>query len=272
MQGGLYMFCCFTKKSTRRVLSAIAFMAVLLVAISLMMQDNPKAVTTASYEWGLSFQTKNAPPVPNLSAEKLRPYDAFYFSGKPEKRLYITFDAGFENGNMPTILDALKKHNVKAAFFLVVPYIKENPDLVKRMVDEGHIVGNHTNHHPNMTKKDKASFEKELTDVEETFAQVTGKTLPKFFRPPEGKFTDENLQWAKDLGYKTIFWSIAYRDWYQDNQPSHDEAFGKLIPRTHDGAIVLLHSTSKTNATILDELLSKWEELGYTFGTLDELG
>ena len=186
--------------------------------------------------------------------------------------IYLTFDAGYENGCTAKILDTLQKHNVKAAFFLVGNYIARNADLVRRMVEEGHTVGNHTMHHPDMSKlKDKEAFAKELQDLEELFLEKTGEALPKYYRPPQGIYSEENLKLAKDLGYKTVFWSLAYVDWKNDSQPSKEEAFAKLLPRIHPGAVALLHSTSETNAQILDELLTKWEEMGYHFGTLDEL-
>ncbi len=229
------------------------------------------AVAAASYEWGLSFQTEREPPVPNLPAEDLRPYDAFYCGDSAQKRLYLTFDAGYENGNTAPILDALKKHNAPGAFFVVSHFVKENPDLVKRMAAEGHIVGNHTYHHPDMSQKNETEFKKELNDLAALYEETVGKPLDHFYRPPEGKFSDSNLKWAKSLGYQTIFWSLAYVDWDPDAQPSHETAFSKLLSRTHNGAIVLLHSTSATNAEILDELLTKWEEMGYSFGSLTEL-
>lgn len=270
------MYRCIPKKTAHcalaAILCAVAAGGVLLGLGGLRAEQEPEAVTAASYEWGLSFQTENEPPIPNLSAEELRPYDAFYCGDAGQKRLYLTFDAGYENGNTAPILDALKKHSAPGTFFVVGSYIKENPDLIKRMVAEGHTVGNHTYHHPNMSQKDEASFKKELNDLAALFEQTTGSPLPLFYRPPEGKFSDENLAWAQELGYKTIFWSLAYVDWKQDAQPSREAAFDKLMPRTHDGAIVLLHSTSATNAAILDELLTRWEKLGYTFGTLSELG
>ena len=140
------------------------------------------------------------------------------------------------------------------------------------MVDEGHIVGNHTYHHPDMSKiSTKEDFEKEITDVEKKYKEITGKDMVKFYRPPQGKYSKSNLQMAKDMGYKTFFWSLAYVDWDQNNQPSKEEAFDKLLKRVHPGAIVLLHSTSSTNGQILDELLTKWEEMGYTFQSLDTL-
>ena len=190
-----------------------------------------------------------------------------------DKVLYLTFDAGFENGNTPAILDALKKHSAPATFFVVGTYITSNQDLIKRMVQEGHTVGNHTYHHPDMSQiASKEAFEKELKDVEDAYQEVTGELMVKFYRPPQGKYSESNLQMAKDLGYQTFFWSLAYVDWYQDQQPSKEEAFEKLLGRIHPGAVVLLHSTSSTNAQILDELLTKWEEMGYTFRSLDQIG
>ena len=170
------------------------------------------------------------------------------------------------------ILDALQKHQAKAAFFLVGNYIEKNADLVRRMVAEGHTVGNHTMHHPDMSKlKDKEAFTKELRELEDLFREKTGQELPKYYRPPQGSYSEENLKMAKELGYKTVFWSLAYVDWKNDSQPTKEQAFAKLLPRIHPGAVVLLHSTSETNAQILDELLTKWEQMGYRFGTLDEL-
>ncbi len=223
--------------------------------------------------WGLSFQQDGQPPVANASAEELKQYDAYYADITQDKVLYLTFDAGFENGNTQAILDALKKHNAPAAFFVVGTYITSNQDLIKRMVQEGHTVGNHTYHHPDMSQiASKEAFEKELKDVEDAYQEVTGEPMVKFYRPPQGKYSETNLQMAKELGYQTFFWSLAYVDWYQDNQPSKEEAFEKLLGRIHPGAVVLLHSTSTTNAQILDELLTKWEEMGYTFCSLDQLG
>ena len=140
------------------------------------------------------------------------------------------------------------------------------------MISEGHIVANHTYHHPDMSKiSDRESFAKELSSLEALYTEITGETMRKYYRPPQGKYSKVNLQMAKDLGYQTFFWSLAYVDWYQDQQPTKEEAFKKLLGRIHPGAIVLLHSTSSTNAAILDELLTKWEEMGYRFGTLEEL-
>ena len=249
------------------VLVIVAICAAAALAIS---QFTEKTIETGA--WGLSFRQEGQTPIGPANAKQLAQYDAAYVGASSEKVLYLTFDAGYENGCTEKILDVLKKHNVPAAFFLVGNYIEKNADLVRRMVDEGHIVGNHTMHHYDMSKlSDKAAFQKELTDLETLFASVTGKELPKYYRPPQGTYSQQNLEMAKELGYKTVFWSLAYVDWNNDAQPTAEYAFGKLLPRTHNGAVVLLHSTSQTNAQILDELLTKWEQDGYRFESIDKL-
>ena len=250
--------------------TAIFLTAIALTVLGVVRVFYEAAVPTAS--WGLSFRQEGSAPVGTAGMEQLRQYDAAYLGDTREKVLYLTFDAGYENGCTEQVLDTLKKHQVCAAFFLVGNYIERNADLVRRMVEEGHIVGNHTMHHYDMSKlSQKETFSRELTDLEELFRQTTGKELPKFYRPPQGVYSQENLKMAKELGYKTVFWSLAYVDWLNDKQPTREEAFRKLLPRTHNGAVVLLHSTSKTNAEILDDLLTQWENLGYRFGTLEEL-
>ncbi len=223
-------------------------------------------------DWGLGFGEAGTRPAGNASAEELAGYDAYYIGADGEKKIYLTFDCGYENGNTPAILDALGKHGVKATFFVVGHYLESAPDLVKRMVEEGHTVGNHTYHHPDMASiSDRDAFQKELDGVAEAYRELTGKEISPYYRPPQGKYSKENLQMAKDLGYSTFFWSLAYVDWNVDDQPDREEAFEKLLGRVHPGAVVLLHNTSKTNGEILDELLGKWEEMGYTFGTLGEI-
>lgn len=222
--------------------------------------------------WGLGFGESGTQPTGNVSAEKLKEYDAYYVGDAKDKVIYLTFDAGFENGHTEAILDALKKHDAQGCFFIVGHYLETAPELVKRMVEEGHIVANHTYNHPDMSAiANKESFAKELQDVEALYKEITGEEMCKFYRPPQGKYSLENLTMAKELGYNTFFWSLAYVDWYQDDQPTHEEAYDKLLKRIHPGAIVLLHSTSQTNGEIMDELLTKWEEMGYHFGSLEDL-
>jgi len=241
--------------------------AAIAVTVSIFRSD---ALETGS--WGLSFRQEGTAPIGNAGVDQLRKYDAAYIGDTTKKVLYLTFDAGYENGCTEKILDTLKKHDIKAAFFLVGNYIEKNADLVRRMADEGHIVANHTMHHYDMSKlTDKTAFSKELQDLEALYKETTGREMPKFYRPPQGIYSEENLAMAQELGYKTVFWSLAYVDWNNDAQPSQEQAFSKLIPRTHDGAVVLLHSTSQTNAQILDELLTKWKEMGYSFASVEEL-
>ena len=245
--------------------------AVILLAVGLAIGIfAAETVETAS--WGLSYQAQGAVPHGPASGQVLAKYDAAYVGDATQKVLYLTFDAGYENGYTEKILDVLKKHEAKAAFFLVGNYIEKNADLVRRMAAEGHIVGNHTMHHPDMSKiSDEVAFRRELETLEKLYKQTTGEEMPKFYRPPQGIYSEENLKMAQKMGYKTVFWSLAYVDWKTEQQPAAEYAFSKLLPRTHNGAVVLLHSTSATNAAILDELLTRWEKMGYTFAPLEEL-
>jgi delta-lactam-biosynthetic de-N-acetylase len=240
--------------------------------IGMFSNTHEKVKETGGENWGLGFSTEGQPPTASATADELKQFDTYYIGDTNNKVIYLTFDAGYENGYTAKILDALKKHKVKATFFLVSNYIKTSPDLVKRMAAEGHNVANHTYSHPNMSSiSSPEAFRKELEDLDKLCKDTTGVSMMKYYRPPQGKFSEDNLKMAKELGYKTFFWSLAYVDWYNDKQPTKEEAFKKLLGRIHPGAIVLLHSTSKTNSEILDELLTKWEEMGYTFGTLDNL-
>lgn len=256
----------FMKKADLILCLAVLILGAVITVNVLM----PEAVEVGS--WGLSFQTPGQAPTGNATKDKLSQYDAAFLGNSQEKVLYLTFDAGYENGYTAHILDVLKKHKVPAAFFVVGPYIERNPELVRRMVNEGHIVGNHTEHHYDMSRiADPDTFKKELSLVEESYKKVIGQEMPKYYRPPQGVYSEDNLAMAQQLGYKTVFWSLAYVDWNNDTQPTKEEAFGKLLPRTHNGAVILLHATSCTNADILDELLTRWEDEGYTFQSVESL-
>ena len=251
-----------------KIILLIAAAAALLGTVLLL--GGGKTVQTGA--WGLSFRQEGMPPVAPVNQATLEKMGGVYLGDTKEKTIYLTFDAGYENGCTARILDVLQKHNAPAAFFLVGNYLEKNGDLVRRMVEEGHIVGNHTMHHKDMSKlNDPEVFGRELRDLEDLFREVTGKELPRYYRPPQGVYSEENLKMAQEMGYKTVFWSLAYADWDNEKQPTREQAFGKLLPRIHNGAVVLLHSTSQTNAEILDELLTKWEEMGYCFGSLTDL-
>ena len=233
--------------------------------------ENTQALLSAE-NWGLGFGSEGMQPSGTASSDKLKEYNAYYVGDAGEKKIYLTFDCGYENGNTSQILDALKKHDAPATFFVVGHFLESAPEMVKRMVEDGHTVGNHTYHHYDMSKiSDSAVFRKEMDDVRTLFQETTGTEMAMYYRPPQGKYSETNLQMAKDLGYATFFWSLAYVDWYADKQPTAEQAYAKLLPRIHNGAIVLLHSTSSTNAAILDDLLTKWEDMGYRFAPLTEL-
>ena len=227
----------------------------------------------AQDNWGLSFQNPGEKPRGNATPEFLEEYDAYYVDQTEEKIIYLTFDAGFENGHTEPILDALRDHGVPAAFFLVGTYIRDHPELVRRMVAEGHTIGNHTMTHPDMSKiSDLAGFQKELGETEAQYEAAIGGPMPKLYRPPQGKYSTENLKMAQELGYTTLFWSLAYVDWNVDDQPGKAQAFDKLLPRIHPGAILMLHSTSATNGAIMAELIEKYREMGYAFRCITEFG
>ena len=241
-----------------------------LLALGLLIGGSRGAVETGS--WGLSFSGEGAAPRAPESTAILTPLDAVYLDGSGEKTVYLTFDAGYENGYTESILDTLKEKQVPAAFFLVGHYLDTQPDLVRRMADEGHTVGNHTLTHPDMSAvTDSAAFARELSGLEEKYRQITGAELPKYYRPPQGLYSLENLEMAKEFGYTTVFWSLAYADWDNQNQPEPAAAVEKLTARLHPGAIVLLHSTSETNAKILGKLIDDWRALGYEFRSLEDL-
>ncbi len=189
-----------------------------------------------------------------------------------DKVVYLTFDAGYENGNVEKILDVLNEENVPGAFFILGNLIDRNPDLVKRMSDEGHLVCNHTNMHKNITKLDKADIIAEVQALENAYTELTGKQMAKYFRPPEGTFDKKSLSVIKECGYKTVFWSFAYADWDNQKQMSTQAAKSKILDNLHNGEIMLLHPTSATNAAVLQEVIQEMKSMGYRFGSLDEIG
>lgn len=260
-------------KRKRVVILSLAVLLGLCGLVTITARQGGAVMASAEItNWGLSFQEEGQPPIGNADSEYLAQFNALYRDPTQEKVLYITFDAGYENGYTAQILDALKKHQAPATFFLVGNYLETEPELVCRMVKEGHTVGNHTYSHPDMSAiSTEEAFQEELTKNEALYKEITGEEMAKLYRPPQGKFCESNLCMAQELGYRTVFWSLAYVDWYEDDQPTREEAFEKLIPRIHPGAVVLLHSTSATNAAILDDLLTQWEDLGYTFGRLEEI-
>lgn len=224
--------------------------------------------------WG--FRPNNTHTTPEVSSavkEMLKKYSGYYVGDTSSKVVYLTFDEGYENGYTGKILDVLRDNDVKAAFFVTRPYIKTEKDLIKRMVNEGHLVCNHTSHHPSMPSKtgNLDEFKKEFTETEDIFREVTGQEMPKYFRPPMGEYSEKSLYLTKELGYKTIFWSFAHVDWIVDKQPTVQQTHDIVMKRVHNGAIILLHAVSKSNTEALDSIIKDLKAEGYRFGTLDEL-
>ncbi len=224
-------------------------------------------------QWGNYQPTPNAVPKGNDDEAKMHTYGAYSRSSDTESKvLYLTFDEGYENGYTLAILDTLAKHGIKTTFFCTGEFMQTQPDLVRRMVNEGHIVGNHTWSHPHMnTVTTHEAFWNQLKPNSDLFKEITGLEMPRYFRAPEGGYSDAIYAQAQAMGYKTIYWTVAYGDYDTKKQPDHASAMATLNRRIHPGAVILLHAVSKTNTEILDELLTGWENQGYTFGTLDGL-
>lgn len=200
-------------------------------------------------------------------------YDGYYVSPDSESKvIYLTFDCGYENGFTPSILDTLKSEGVHAMFFVTKPFIKDNADLVKRMKEEGHMVGNHTVHHPSMPDLSVDEVKSEVLDCQAYMKEQTGYDMDHFIRPPKGEYSERTLQVCKDLGYKTIFWSIAYLDYDTKNQPGAGYVLEQFKNNHHPGAIPLIHNVSESNAQALPKVIAFLKSEGYTFGTLDQLG
>lgn len=238
----------------------------------------PSVISSASSD-GVSWYIKRAGnKQPELPKEHciIEKYNCYYVDKKLDdssltKRIYLTFDAGYENGNVAKILDTLKEKSVPGAFFVLEHIITKNTDLIIRMAKEGHTVCNHTTNHKNLSNFSKDEIINNLTSLEQIYENATGLKMSKYFRFPEGKYSEKALEVINGLGYKTIFWSFGYADWDDRKQPDTEKAKRKILENTHNGEVILLHPTSSTNAEILSSLIDEWRAMGYTFGTLDEL-
>lgn len=228
-------------------------------------------LSSTEYLWYYLPHNPNQPPEPIEKAKYLGNYDVIYVGPTDEKALYLTFDDCPNNDNISKILDTLKEHNATASFFMTEDYIRQYPDVIRRIVDEGSIVCNHTSSHGSVTGLSFERFRSELEGVEDAYREAAGQDLPKFFRPPQGRFSEVTLSYAEKLGYTTVFWSFRYEDWNDHHQPSADQAFKTIISETHPGEILLLHSQSSTNVKILGRLMDAWEEQGYEFKSISDI-
>ncbi|MBE6572817.1 MAG: delta-lactam-biosynthetic de-N-acetylase [Ruminococcaceae bacterium] len=252
----------------------LIFTFLLIFSLFISMPLSSFSASRQTHSW-YCMRKGNEQPILEPQMSFIEKYDGFYLDKRADEKnkvIYLTFDAGYENGNVAKILDTLEKHNAPGAFFILENLIKRDTELVKRMAKEGHLVCNHTASHKDMTTLcDRDSFAKELNDLEAVYKEYTGNEMAKFYRPPEGKFSEENMKFADELGYDTVFWSLAYADWDNQRQPDPENAKELILKNTHNGMVLLLHPTSATNAEILEGLLCEWEKQGYRFGDLNEL-
>jgi len=233
---------------------------------------NAQAISNKPFHWGFA-KSKNHQPADagQELTNLLQQYDAFYLGNTKEKTIYLTFDNGYENGYTPQVLDVLKKQNVKAAFFVTGHFVKDQPELIKRMAEEGHIIGNHSYHHPDLTTKTSRVIQEELESVDEEVYKITGEKNNLYLRPPRGIFSERVLEETKKLGYQTVFWSVAFVDWKINAQKGWRYAYDNMMKQAHPGAIYLLHTVSRDNAEALDQAITDMKKEGYTFKSLDDL-
>ena len=223
------------------------------------------------YNWHFKSSQDGTPPT-LLGGNHIANHQAILSLGSPdEKVIYLTFDAGYSTPNVEKILDVLKEEDVSAAFFILPAIYKYTPEVAKRMVDEGHLVCNHTKTHKNVSALSFDEFKSELLELEAEYEKYTGNKMAKYFRPPEGAFSESTLDYCEKLGYKCVFWSFAYADWDNNAQKSPEWAKEKILSSIHNGEVMLLHPNSKTNADILQDIIRELKSQGYTFGTLDKL-
>lgn len=248
-----------------------------IIAVGMMLTASVPAFCADSktpYNWYCRHTKNGEVPVCDGEMAFIERYGGYYVDkniADGQKVIYLTFDAGYENGNIGKVLDVMKEKNVRGSFFVLSNLVTRNTDLVKRMADEGHLICNHTAHHKDMTTVGKEEFEKEIRSLETVLFEKCGVECARFYRPPEGRFNEESLSWVSEMGYKTAFWSFAYADWDNAKQPEPMAAKSKILSATHTGEIILLHPTSATNAAILGDLIDAWRSDGYEFATLDAL-
>lgn len=232
---------------------------------------NPGSITASGYGWGYKKSTNHELPDIGKYKQLLDKYGAYYADDSGEKNVYLTFDNGYEQGYTGKILDTLKKENVPATFFVTGYYVESKPDLIKRMVNEGHIIGNHSYHHPDFSIISKKTMKKELETLEDAVAEISDQKHMKYLRPPQGTFNEQTLEWANELGYIHIFWSLAFTDWNTSKQKGEKHAYEQVMKQIHPGAIALLHTVSSDNAEALPRIINELKEKGYTFKSLDDL-
>lgn len=228
-------------------------------------------INNKGFGWGIKKIQNSEPEVPDYIKKTLEEYNAVYMGNPSEKKLYLTFDEGYENGYTESILETLKEKNVPATFFITGDYLERSEELVRKMIDEGHIIGNHTKGHKNLHKLSTSDeIAKEISSLDDCFEEKFGYRM-KYMRAPEGEYSERVLAVANDMGYRTVFWSFAYKDWIADSRNGADYAVGQIMPYLHNGAVLLLHAVSADNAEALPTVIDRARELGYEFCSLDDI-
>ncbi|MGC7846182.1 delta-lactam-biosynthetic de-N-acetylase [Desulforudis sp. 1088] len=236
----------------------------------------PQTVTPDSqdqtvYSWYFRRNSEHKPPTTDAAFVRMfNNGKGLYLGDTASRKIYLTFDEGYENGYTSHILDVLRDNEVPAAFFVTGPYVRSQPELVKRMAVEGHVIGNHTQNHPSMPKVSNTVLRDEILSVHEQVRSLTGREM-RFLRPPMGEFNQRTIDLTAQLGYKTVFWSMAYKDWDVQNQPGREAAVKHVLDNVHPGAVILLHAVSQSNAEALDTIIKQLKAQGYVFGSLEEL-
>lgn len=225
----------------------------------------------AAYGWGFKQSKEGKPPEFGIYEKIIDKYRTLYIGNTDEKEIYFTFDQGYEAGYTEKVLDVLKKYDVPATFFVTGHYVKEEPELIKRMVKDGHQIGNHSYHHKDFTKISKDEMYEDIEKLDKAVEKITGEKQLVYLRPPKGTFNEKSLQWAEEKGYIHVFWSLAYKDWERDKTEGWKYSYDKMMQQVHPGAIVLLHTVSKDNAEALEHVIEKLQKEGYTFKDLDDL-
>lgn len=243
---------------------------VLVYVFGLVLLSMPN-VSAKSYGWGFKRNNNNTCPDIGMYAGVIDGTSSYYVGNTDEKTIYLTFDAGYDNGVLSGILDVLKQKQIKSSFFVTGDFIKRESELLLRIVEEGHIVGNHTWSHKNITTLTYDQLAEELVKVEEEYSRLTQRDMLKIFRPPAGEFNRDALLNVQKLGYSTIFWSLAYKDWETDRQRGSDYTYNQVMNNIHNGAIILMHTVSESNLNALPQIIDSLRDQGYTFKNLDTL-
>lgn len=257
----------------RRTAAWLACLAVLLGMVLVGAGSGVASGAPAAYHFG--FKKSRNGQLPSIAQEGfmdlLQAHGAIFLGDTKVKELYLTFDNGYENGYTAKVLDVLKEKKVPAVFFVTGHYVETQPELLKRMVAEGHLIGNHSWSHPDMTRLSPEQIKAELDKVKQAVLAQTGQPEMTFLRPPRGIFNDETLAVAREAGYTSVFWSVAYKDWETNNQKGPDYAYRQVMGQLHNGAVILLHSVSRDNAEALGRIVDDARKLGYEFKRLDQL-